>query len=161
MVFVNIKGLFFTFIQKYSTIIINEYIESRLITLVLKKGFLVIILFICMFLSSCVLQLDYVSITNGEELNINVGENIQLSAVKSSGIVDPIVWSSESECISIDKNGLVKGLSAGVATVYAKAGLYADTILINVLSISTEEVSITLVTPANNLAVGDIITLEE
>ena len=123
----------------------------------IRKKIVIVLLFLCMMLSGCVLGVEYVNITSGEEVSITTGEQIQLSANKTVGILDPIIWSTQSECISVDNNGLVKGLSTGVGTVYVKAGLYTDSIIINVSS--NEEVSITLKTPASTIAIGDIITL--
>ena len=113
-----------------------------------------------MMLSGCVLGVEYVNITTGTEVSINKGEQIQLSATKTMGIVDPIVWSTKSECLSVDDNGLVTGLSEGVGTVYATAGIYTDSIIIYVNNESVDTVSIYLSTPANTIAIGDIITLE-
>ena len=126
----------------------------------IRKKLVIVLLFLCMMLSGCVLGVEYVNITTGTEVSINQGEQIQLSAVKTMGIVDPIVWSTQSECISVDNNGLVTGLSEGIGTVYVTAGNYSDNIIIYVNNESVDTVSIHLSTPANTIAIGDIITLE-
>ena len=98
----------------------------------IRKKIVIVLLFLCMMLSGCVLGVEYVNITSGEEVTITTGEQIQLSANKTVGILDPIIWSTQSECISVDNNGLVTGLSEGVGTVYVKAGNYSDSIIIYV-----------------------------
>lgn len=126
----------------------------------IRKKLVIVLLFLCMMLSGCVLGVEYVNITTGTEVSINKGEQIQLSATKTMGIVDPIVWSTKSECLSVDDDGLVTGLSEGVGTVYATAGIYTDSIIIYVNNGSVDTVSIHLSTPANTIAIGDIITIE-
>lgn len=126
--------------------------------MLLHKKIVVLFLFLLLMLSGCIMTTEYVNITNGNELTINVGDKVQLTAVKSLSIVDSFVWSSNSDNLSVDSNGLVTALSTGSGMIYVKAGNYTDSIIINVLEDTS--ISIILTAPTKNLAVGDIITLD-
>ena len=136
----------------------------------IRKFLTVIMLTLCLLLTGCVLSLDAITITNGEKITIKVGESVVLSVTKTTGIVNPINWSSLGECVSVDNNGTITGIKEGVASVIASASYYSDVIEVTVVDENNtdpgenkpveENVSITLITSANTIIVGERTRLD-
>ena len=128
----------------------------------IKKLIAVVMLSFTLILSGCVLGIEAVTITNGETLTIKVGETTQLTAIKTTGIIETITWQSFGECVSVDNNGLISGIQAGTASVIATAGYYSDAIEITVVNEKPEEepISINLLATADTMMVGDRMRLD-
>ncbi len=128
----------------------------------IKKLIAVVMLSFTLILSGCVLGIEAVTITNGETLTIKVGETTQLTAIKTTGIIETVTWQSFGECVSVDNNGLISGIQDGTASVIATAGYYSDAIEITVVNEKPEEepISINLLATADTMMVGDRMRLD-
>lgn len=129
----------------------------------IKKVILLVMAIFTLFLTGCVMAFESVTITNGEQVTIKVGEGLQLTAVKTTGIVDTIIWSSLGECVSVDSNGYILGLKEGVASVIASTTSYSDVIEVQVIDedeIVEETVTINLLANQDTMMVGDRLRLE-
>ena len=74
-----------------------------------------------------------ISILNGSEITLEVGEQARLTIYKSSFIKESVVWTADREIIDLGDNGLVTALEVGIVTVTASAGKASDSIRINVV----------------------------
>ena len=74
-----------------------------------------------------------VSILNGPEITLEVGEQARLTVYKSSFIKESVVWTADRGIIDLEENGLVTALEVGIVTVTASAGKATDSIRINVV----------------------------
>ena len=74
-----------------------------------------------------------ISILNGSEITLEVGEQARLTIYKSSFIKESVVWTADREIIDLGDNGLVTALEVGIVTVTASAGKVSDSIRINVV----------------------------
>ena len=74
-----------------------------------------------------------ISILNGSEITLEVGEQARLTIYKSSFIKESVVWTADREIIDLGGNGLVTALEVGIVTVTASAGKASDSIRINVV----------------------------
>lgn len=128
----------------------------------IRKVILFVMAIFTLFLTGCVMAIESVTITNGETLTIKLGEKVQLTATKTTGIIETITWQSFGECVSVDGNGLITGVNEGTASVIATAGYYSDAIEIIVESDKeeTEQVTINLIAGANTMMVGDRMRLD-
>lgn len=133
----------------------------------MKKRFLVAMLALVFILTGCVMNIDSITIDQGETLTINVGESFTLSATKTPGIVEDIKWSALGECLSIEQNGTITGIKEGISSVIASTTNYSDVIEVTVVDENNNEdqpveeiVTITLLANADTLMVGDRLRLE-
>ena len=83
-----------------------------------------------------------ISILNGTEITVEVGESVRLTVYKSSFIKQNVEWNADSQIVSLDENGRVTALEIGDVTVTALAGKATDSILIHVIE-RLEETSTT------------------
>ena len=131
-------------------------------------------LIISPLLSSCVLEglinslpseipsstpipvIETITITNGENYALYVGETLTLNIDVSEGI-DKVIYTTDSDCISIDQQGLITALKEGSALVSVSCGEVSDTITIDVVSIKASEVQIT--NEESQLYIGDTLKL--
>lgn len=79
---------------------------------------------------------------SADEIEMTVGDSVQLWAdvLNSNGdrLSRKVKWSSSDPAVaSVDDEGLVKALSAGSATVYAKSGNVSDSTLVTVVEGTT------------------------
>ena len=79
-----------------------------------------------------------ISILQGSEYTLEVGESVRLTIYKSPSITNTVGWFAEGQIVDVDENGLVTALSAGDATVTAFVGNVSDSILIHVVEKETE-----------------------
>lgn len=109
-------------------------------------------------LCGCVLNIESLTITNGDILTINVGESVQLGVAKTTGITEPVKWLVTGESVTVDANGLVYGTKEGISSVIASANNYSDIIEIQV--VNPNNVTINLIATQNTLMVGNTIYLD-
>lgn len=128
----------------------------------IKKILSIMMLSLLLPLTGCVIGMESVTITNGETLTIKEGESVNLTATKTTGIIDQVEWSALGECVSVDPNGTVTGLVEGVASVIASAGNYSDVIEITVVGNTNieETITINLLASADTIMVGDRLRLD-
>lgn len=124
----------------------------------MKKIFLSLLIMLSLLLCGCVLNIESLTIANGDNLTINVGESVQLGVNKTTGITDSVKWLVTGESVTIDVNGLVTGIKEGISSVIASANNYSDIIQIQV--VNPNNVTINLITTQNTLTVGSTICLD-
>lgn len=114
-----------------------------------------LILLVLVFLSSCNLEYPsniFISITNGENCEIQVGDNLQL-LYQFNGNTEYIpYWKSSNDCVEVSNNGLITAVSPGTAVITATIEHYHDSIEITVverqstieiiLSVDKEEIEV-------------------
>ena len=71
------------------------------------------------------------SITNGSEYTMEVGETVQLQC-ETENVSAEVIWSASDTCVDVSDSGLVTALREGSATVTATAGTLSDSIEITV-----------------------------
>ena len=79
-----------------------------------------------------------VTILNGSEKTIEVGEGFRLIINKSSSVTEAVKWTATGGHVTVDVTGYVTGVSVGDAVVIVSAGKAVDTILIHVVAKSAE-----------------------
>ncbi len=122
----------------------------------MRKLFICLILLVgCLF--SCVEAVPCVEIVNGEELTLEVGENIKLEAKHNYISEEIYTWYAMNSCVSVDENGVVTALSEGTCIVRVTIDNYRDSIVINVVDNSL--ITLTLSCENTSLNVGDTTTL--
>ena len=74
-----------------------------------------------------------ISILNGSEITIRVGDSVRLTVYKSSFITQTVGWGADSGNVYVDESGYVTAISVGDVTVTAFAGKVTDSIVIHVI----------------------------
>jgi hypothetical protein len=95
------------------------------------------------------------------EQMLEVGKSVQLTAVvemnRASGEPTPVSWRSTVQSVaSVDQNGIVTGVSAGVSLVIASADRVADTVRVVVSHPPVAEVICDPDDPRVQLSVGEV-----
>ena len=80
-----------------------------------------------------------ISILNGSEITLEVGDSVRLTAYKSSFITQNVGWAADSRIVYVDDGGYLTALEVGDVTVTAFAGKATDTILIHVVEKSEDK----------------------
>ena len=99
-----------------------------------------------------------VTILNGSEITVEVGESVRLTVYKSSFIKQNVGWAADSRIVYVDENGYLTALEVGDVTVTAFAGKASDSILIHVIAKTeqpTEPVETEPTTDSGELEFGD------
>ena len=78
------------------------------------------------------------SILNGSEITIEVGDSVRLTVYKSSFIKQDVEWTPDSRIVYVDQSGLLTALEVGDVTVTAFAGKASDSILVHVIEKSQD-----------------------
>lgn len=120
------------------------------------KKILIILSFICILLTGCVEVGDYVSITNGSNIDLEINETIKLEYIKTANVIGDAVFTSSTDAVLVDNNGLLTARKEGKAIVTLTIGTYKDEIIINVTN-SLKELKLTI--SKNELYIGDTLTL--
>ena len=110
-------------------------------------------------LVGCTQTADPLEITNGERIEIYVGEQVDLDYETSETVTGEAVWTSSSVSTIVDEEGIVTGRVQGESTITVTIGSYKDTIVIIVLPRVQEEVKITLNLSNNKIKVGEVTEL--
>ena len=99
----------------------------------LRKILLLIISILVLNLISCEVGEVVLTITNGEEYTLEVGESVDLDYTFTGDESLKSVWVTESDILEVDSEGIVIAKSAGSATVRIEIGTYSDeiTIIVN------------------------------
>ena len=110
---------------------------KRKIALCLAIILLVITVFGCenVQISSNKPSITSLTITNGERIEICLGEEIQLEIKDKDQISEQITWKTSNDNVSIDSNGKIKGISVGKTTVKAVVCDIVDDILVEVVDL--------------------------
>jgi hypothetical protein len=92
---------------------------------------------------------------------IVVGQALRLEAApfsqKNDPALDPIVWrSSAQNVVSVDQNGMLRGLAAGTARITAAAGQAQTTIDVRVVADNIARVTLTPASPS--VRQGDVVS---
>ncbi len=123
----------------------------------IKKLICLITLVLSLLLTSCFISGEYIDITNGDTLTVEVGESIQLDIDISSGILDDIEWVSSSDVVTVD-DGYITALKTGTTTITASSDEYFDSIIIEVILAS--DTSLQLFADTDKVEVGGTALLE-
>ncbi len=121
-----------------------------------KIIFTLILLFL---LVGCTQTVVPVEITNGERIELHVGEEIDLDYETSDTVTGVPVWVSSNVSCIVDDEGVVTGRVPGESIITVSVGGYKDTIIIIVLPIDQEEVKVTLKLSENKIKVGEVTEL--
>lgn len=120
-----------------------------------KLLFLLVLISVCLF--SCVEASPKVEITNGEEITIELGSTLELTANHNFISENVYEWYAMNSCVSVDENGVVTALKEGTCIVRVSIDGYKDTIAINV--VDNTVITLTLSVLDNELFIGDTTTL--
>ena len=110
-------------------------------------------------LVGCTQTVDPLEITNGERIEIYVGEQVDLDYETSETVTGEAVWTSSSVSTIVDEEGIVTGRVQGESTITVTIGSYKDTIVIIVLPKEQEEVKIKLELSDSTIKVGEVTEL--
>ena len=121
------------------------------------RKLLVCLLFLCIGLFSCVESTPCVSITNGEELTLEIGESVKLEATHNFDTTSIYKWYAMNSCALVNENGFVTAVKEGVCIVKVAIDNYKDEIIINV--VDTTPITISLSVDNSSLYVGETATL--
>ena len=123
--------------------------RKLLILIVLLSG----LLFACVDVSSS----NMVEIINGEEITIELGESLQLTAEHNFVTESNYTWYAMNSCVKIEEDGLITGIKEGTCIVRVVIDGVKDTIAINV--VDNTEITLALSVLDNELFVGETTTL--
>ena len=119
--------------------------RKLLILIVLLSG----LLFACVDVSSS----NMVEIINGEEITIELGESLQLTAEHNFVTESNYTWYAMNSCVKIEEDGLITGIKEGTCIVRVVIDGVKDTIAINV--VDSTIITLTLSALDNELFIGD------
>ena len=128
----------------------------------MKKLYGILLAFIISFL---LLGCEQTNSTENEEklifktednITIKVGQSLFLDVENNTGLTDPIVYSAENDCVSVNQLGMVYGLKPGSSYIYARVGKYNAELMVNVAEKGLE---ISLTIDKSVLEVGEQIKL--
>lgn len=122
-----------------------------------KLLILLVFLSICLFSCTEITTNNTVEILNGEEITLQVGESIELTAKHNFVSESSYAWYAMNSCILVSETGVVTGVKEGTCVVRVVIDGCKDTIIINV--VDNKEITITLSILSNELFVGDKTTL--
>lgn len=119
------------------------------------KKLLIFIVLLSTILFSCVEvpTTNMVEITNGEEITIELGETLQLTAEHNFISESTYTWYAMNSCVKIENDGLITGIKEGTCIVRVVIDGVKDTIAINV--VDNTEIMIELSVSDNELFVGE------
>ena len=104
-------------------------------------------------------RIGTISLAMGQETaSVEVNSTVELTANITSTLAATATWSSSDKNIAtVDKNGVVKGIAEGTATITATVGTLSATCVVTVLPAS----GIDAITAGLNVQVdGSVITIE-
>mgnify|MGYP003312936803 CR=1 FL=1 len=84
-------------------------------------------------LVGCTQTVVPIEITNGERIELYVGEQVDLDYETSDTVTGDAVWTSSSVSAVVDDEGIVTGRIQGESVITVTVGSYKDTIVIIVL----------------------------
>ena len=119
------------------------------------KKLLFFIVLLSAILFSCVEvpTTNMVEITNGEEITIELGETLQLTAEHNFVSESTYTWYAMNSCVKIEEDGLVTGIKEGTCIVRVVIDGVKDTIAINV--VDNTQITIELSVSDNELFIGE------
>ncbi len=120
------------------------------------KGIIIYLIILLISLTSCTLENNQLVITNGDVLNLEVGEVLQLEVNNQVNSNGSLIWESSNDAVIITETGLITCIKPGSSSVSVKLDGYSDEIIINVIE---KELSISLIVKASTLKIGESITL--
>ena len=123
----------------------------------LKK--IIFTLILAFLLVGCTIAVNPIEITNGERLELYVGEQVDLDYKTSDSVVGEPTWSTSNISAVVDEEGVVTGRLQGEVIVTVQVGTYKDTIVIVVLPTETIEIKISLNLTENKILVGETTEL--
>ena len=83
-------------------------------------------------LVGCTNTIQPIQITNGEKIELTVGEVIDLDYTASETVVGDAVWTSSNSSAIVDEEGIVTARSQGEVVITITIGGYKDTITIKI-----------------------------
>lgn len=116
-----------------------------------------LLVFVSLLLVGCVDGVDSISIKNGNTYTLVVGETLKLEYLKTSGIIDEVIWTSSDECVTVDSNGLVTAKLVGFSVVSVTSGTYKDEIKITVVE---EKKELKLYSNSQEIKIGETLALD-
>lgn len=118
---------------------------------------LIIYVFGVLFLlSGCTLTDNSLVISNGEFLELEVGEVLQLNVINNTSFSEELIWESSSDCVIITEDGIITCVKAGSSTISVSLNEYNDQIIINVVE---PEIYVRLNLKVSKIDVGESIVL--
>lgn len=82
---------------------------------------------------------EYIEITQ-EDCNLYIGSSIVLKCRSNpEDYALKVIWTSDSECVSVDQNGKITVNSPGIAAVTATYGVLSDAVVINAIDKETPD----------------------
>ena len=121
------------------------------------KKFIITIFMLLFTLISCTMtpsnNQNGIVITDGENITINIDESYQLSVENKIDDSTDYIWKSLNDCVTVDENGVITGVSEGTALVNVSYNGYKDSIAVRV--IDNREFNITISTSEPIIYVGE------
>ena len=96
----------------------------------IKNIFLFLITILLLVFTACTTEVFTLEITSEEFQTIEVGQSVNLDFSYTGPSTDKAVWSSSSNIVIVDNNGVVEGVEAGEVTVTVSIGVYTDSVII-------------------------------
>lgn len=110
-------------------------------------------------LAGCTQTVVPIEITNGERIELYVGEQVDLDYETSDTVTGDAVWTSSSVSTVVDNEGIVTGRIQGESVITVTVGSYKDTIVIIVLPKEQEEIKVSLKLSESKINVGEVTEL--
>lgn len=100
-----------------------------------------------------------VAIDQADPQQVEVGSTLQLSATVTNGD-GATTWASDDEAVAtVDASGLVSGVAVGSAEITATNNGVSDSITVNVEAAPAQAPTVTITSPAGNIAVTEGTTI--
>lgn len=116
-------------------------------------------LILMFLLVGCTNTIQPIQITNGERIELTVGEVIDLDYTASEMVVGDAVWTSSNSSVIVDEEGIVTARSQGEVVITITIGGYKDTITIKINPSVTVDVKVTLDVKDKLIEVGSTTLL--
>lgn len=124
----------------------------------MKRGKIFALIAALLFLlTACTPEGGSLTIVNGSECSMYVGETLQLEC-KTENLEGEVTWSVSGGCVSVDEEGLVTAKFKGAAVVSASLAPYSDSVRITV-SESLQPSGISLSVDRDSIFLGERATL--
>lgn len=88
---------------------------------------------ILFLLSGCTLTDNSLVISNGDFLELEVGEVIQLDIINNTSFYEGLIWESSNDCVIVTEDGIITCIKAGSSTITVSLNDYNDQIIIDVV----------------------------
>ncbi len=120
------------------------------------KWLMIYLSMILSILTGCTLTNNQFMIANGEVLNLEIGEVLQLEVINEINPNGDLIWQSSNDCVIITEDGIITCIKPGSSTITVTFDNYIDEIIINVVQ---TEITVKIMLKVSSLEVGESIKI--